>query len=374
MCQRNRVETRVGLKRESHQVGCGTNSGGGFGSSVGQTTSIRLCKLGEQMAQARRFIVAAALAFAMGGAVRTSFGQTLLYQYGFDNGTGGATGGVEVNTGTLATTGTTAVLTGQGVSAAAGNPSPNGNVDNAYSYGGSVASGYGGNDYASGSLTSDTANLNNVTQVTLSAWVQSTANISGDNARILEINTSTGTDGSPIFFGFNAATPTTNPGVTGNGYHLQVEANGQNPNGGTVAASGTTGNITAAQVGGGSTSTYQFVAFTLDMTKTSGNLNFYTGGLSAAVSLMNTGGGSFGSSVNLSSDYIVVGNRTTDGGRGFPGLIDDIQIWNGILSQSSLETIRETDVNAAATPEPATLGLLSLGGLALLHRRRRMAD
>ena len=49
-------------------------------------------------------------------------------------------------------------------------------------------------------------------------------------------------------------------------------------------------------------------------------------------------------------------------GRYFNGLLDEIRMYDGRLSQSDVDGL---------VPEPTTMALLTLGGLALLKRRRR---
>ena len=51
------------------------------------------------------------------------------------------------------------------------------------------------------------------------------------------------------------------------------------------------------------------------------------------------------------------------------GGIDDISIWDEALDQTAIQDIRDNSITLI--PEPTSLGLLSLAGLALLRRRRR---
>ena len=51
------------------------------------------------------------------------------------------------------------------------------------------------------------------------------------------------------------------------------------------------------------------------------------------------------------------------------GGIDDVSIWDEALDQAAIQDIRDNSITLI--PEPTSLGLLSLAGLALLRRRRR---
>jgi hypothetical protein len=54
---------------------------------------------------------------------------------------------------------------------------------------------------------------------------------------------------------------------------------------------------------------------------------------------------------------------------GFNGLIDDVQLYDGALTAADIQYLDSNP--GAALPEPATLSLLGLGGLAALLRRRK---
>ena len=70
------------------------------------------------------------------------------------------------------------------------------------------------------------------------------------------------------------------------------------------------------------------------------------------------------------SDYIVVGGHRGSTGRNFEGLIDDIGVWNEVLSTGAIEDLAGGTAVADVIPEPATLSLLGLGCLGLLRRRK----
>ncbi|MBT3199105.1 MAG: LamG domain-containing protein [Phycisphaerales bacterium] len=54
---------------------------------------------------------------------------------------------------------------------------------------------------------------------------------------------------------------------------------------------------------------------------------------------------------------------STNNGEYFNGLLDDMRVYNTALSES--------EISGLSVPEPATMSLLALGGLAILRRRRR---
>jgi hypothetical protein len=65
-------------------------------------------------------------------------------------------------------------------------------------------------------------------------------------------------------------------------------------------------------------------------------------------------------------EALVIGGHRYGTGRNFDGLIDDVGFWSRILTSDEI-----TSLQTNAIPEPTTLGLLGLGGLALLRRRSR---
>jgi hypothetical protein len=68
------------------------------------------------------------------------------------------------------------------------------------------------------------------------------------------------------------------------------------------------------------------------------------------------------SPIGISYQNVLIGNNPDSMERFWNGLIDDVQLYNEALSQAELQAI---------IPEPATMALLGLGGLALLRIRKR---
>ena len=67
--------------------------------------------------------------------------------------------------------------------------------------------------------------------------------------------------------------------------------------------------------------------------------------------------------LNVAATGFTLG-ATRTGGEGFNGLIDDVRVYDNVLSQSEISAL-------SSIPEPSAAALLGLGGLALAFRRRK---
>lgn len=82
------------------------------------------------------------------------------------------------------------------------------------------------------------------------------------------------------------------------------------------------------------------------------------------VSVASGGDGAFGAYTNNTAEILLVG--TSRNGGSFNGAIDDVRVYNNVLSQSEISAW-------ASIPEPSGFALFGLAGFALMFRRRRRA-
>jgi hypothetical protein len=129
----------------------------------------------------------------------------------------------------------------------------------------------------------------------------------------------------------------------------------------------------------GAPTTWLFFAATFDGLLASGNnLNYYVGTTGSAVtsagsSRVGADGTPFGPTFS-GNGFFLIGDNGAVGSVPMDGFFDDMRVFgsmsdsSGVLSQSQLEGFRARDV--VGVPEPGTLALTTLAGLAFIFRRR----
>lgn len=121
------------------------------------------------------------------------------------------------------------------------------------------------------------------------------------------------------------------------------------------------------QLSGGPVSTDTWTHLALSYDAATNTKSFYVDG-----SLANTKntGALYSPNGTVESENLHIGSGADSGGAFFfSGNIDDVSIWNTALDEATILNIKDNGVTSAI-PEPTSLGLLALGCLALVRRRR----
>lgn len=110
--------------------------------------------------------------------------------------------------------------------------------------------------------------------------------------------------------------------------------------------------------------TWTFVAAVFSNGK---DVDFYTTTTAGDVGTAVSGSMTATNAIQASTEDLYIGRRPGTDQRVFPGDIDNVRIYDSALTASELDAVSQfNDI-----PEPASLALLGLGGLAMLSRRRR---
>ena len=68
---------------------------------------------------------------------------------------------------------------------------------------------------------------------------------------------------------------------------------------------------------------------------------------------------------------LVIGGHRDGEGRNWEGLIDEVAVWDEVLSSSEISRLQTQQPSAAAVPEPSSVALMAVGTLIGLGTRLR---
>ena len=293
----------------------------------------------------------------MFGMLPNAFGD-MLYQWNFNSTDGANTGTGSGGTLTANVGGaTTGNFSGTGVS---------GNVGDSSLYTFDARDSYWGSGFGNAAGIGN-VDLTGLTQFTITMWVKRSG--SRDDT-MLSIGSTTTPDGS------------SNPGIA-------LGLSGNWHNGVSFGVNGST-EWSNGNLWGGYTSDWMFMAFTYTATEGSwwsptfggiyfgganqpGNAAILLGGINTSVTVaqgFHIGGAADNpGSVALGSTASVFLGNYGAGDNGFSGNLDDVRIYNSLLTVSQIDAVRLDALQPA--PEPSTMALAAMGGAALLFLRRR---
>lgn len=295
--------------------------------------------------------------------VSGTHGASLLYQWNFNSGnganTGNGTGGtLTANVGTGTSTGSFGAA---GVSGTAG--------DYALSTSNTYDSWWGSfSGDAANVGTVDLTSVNTSDQFTITMWFKRT----GSNGPTLM---TIGDASSPTSSSNPGISISAQPGWVNNGSGVDVTVNGYGTDGGS-------GDLWGA----GAESDWVFLAVAYDgtggiwwnptMNDLYGqhrNLAFLTGDATTAATVaeghaLNIGDwGTSAGGIGLGGTASIFLGNNGPNSAGFSGLMDDVRIYDGLLTVSEVESVRQ----AALVPEPSSVLVFGLCGLGMVLRRRR---
>jgi YD repeat-containing protein len=224
---------------------------------------------------------------------------------------------------------------------------------------GSGPVGYWKFDEGSGTTTADSSGIGNTGTLTNTTWTTGEfANALSFNGSSSNVNMGTGTGLTDLYLGGMTVSAWIKPAGSGGGGGGRIVDKDNNDSGWFFAMSGTTtvkfssdqfatsqpSRTSSATI---SLNTWQLVTATWDGSTNGANIHIYINGSLADGTSAN---GSGAASTDSGTPF-TVGNRTTDNARGFNGVIDDVRVYNRVLSSSEIAALDDT------TPPSAPTGL-----------------
>ena len=196
---------------------------------------------------------------------------------------------------------------------------------------------------------SNSLDISGTTGITLAGWVRSV-------------------DPAVGFDGIIAKNPSNGSGLNMAGnYELRIENSTRNPTF-LYQQTGTNQNVGFGSTTAIANNVWTHVALTAQDIGANTSIKFYVNGVLAGSSLTQPDG--FGA---INTNSLFIGNRA-DSATPMNGWLDDVAVFNEVLSQAQIQTIQTGDFSAfsaSAVPEPGTLAIWGSVGLAGLVSRWR---